>query len=112
MSNWKQQHANESDKAWGHPIVEDVIVEQMGNIARCGPFKEDDAMLRMGLSKIAMYAAQVARAQALGFDPELLRMSAGEADTAILELAERAVRTGKPVVFITAPSQNMGKATG
>ena len=100
--DWKKQHANESDKAWIHPLVRDVIDEQIGNIVRCGPWKEDDALLRMGLSKIAMYAAQVARAQALGFDPELLRMSPEEADSTLLKFAEMAVRAGKPVSIVEA----------
>lgn len=52
------------------------------------------------LTKIATYAAQVARAQALGFDPELLRLSADEADTAMLAQARMAVASGKPVWLI------------
>ncbi len=38
------------------------------------------ALPEYGIAKVANYAAQVARAQALGFDPDLLRLSDEEAD--------------------------------
>lgn len=92
MSDWKQVHANEAEKALGTKLVKDVIAEQLDNLGRTG-----DALAEYGLAKIAMYAASVARAQALGFDPELLRLSADEANEALLAKARLAVELGKPV---------------
>jgi hypothetical protein len=74
-----------------HSLVESVIEEQMGNLGT------DSALVRYGLAKIATYAAQVARAQALGFDPDLLRLSPEEANDEQLRLARAAVAAGKPV---------------
>lgn len=92
MSDWKQIHANEAEKALTHDLVRDVITEQLGNLG-----KSDDALVRYGLSKIAMYAASVARAQAFGFDPDLLRLSTEEADEEALRMARLATEAGKPV---------------
>lgn len=91
MTDWKQQHANDAEKALDHDLVKDVIAEQMRNLGT------DSKLVEYGLHKIAMYTASVARAQALGFDPDLLRMSAEEANAAQLELAKAAVASGKPV---------------
>lgn len=92
MSDWKSQHANEADKAVESPLVQGVIREQLQNLGR-----ENDALAQYGLAKIASYAAQVARAQALGFDPELLRLNPDEANEQMLRQARRAVELGKPV---------------
>lgn len=92
--DWKTAHANESCKALDHDLVSGVIDEQMGNIG------SDSALVRYGLTKIAMYAAQVARAQALGFNPDLLRLSSEEANEEQLKLARAAVAAGKPVLRI------------
>lgn len=53
-----------------------------------------------GLHKVAMYAAQVARAQALGFDPDLLRATPEEANSALLERAAHLVFEGVPTFVI------------
>lgn len=95
VSDWKQAHANEAEKALDTTLVKDVIREQLENLGR-----EDDALAKYGLTKIAMYAASVARAQALGFDPELLRLNADEANDALLAKARLAVELGKPVWLI------------
>ncbi len=94
MSDWKSKHANDAEAAVYHPLVVDVIAEQMANLGT------DDRLTHYGLTKIATYAAQVARAQALGFDPELLRLSASEANEDQLRLARAAVAAGKPVWLI------------
>lgn len=93
--DWKQAHADEAEKALATPLVQGVIQEQLANLGR-----EDDSLARYGLMKVATYAAQVARAQALGFDPELLRLNADEADAAMLAKARMAVAAGKPVWLI------------
>lgn len=71
-SDWKEHHANEAGKAWTHPMVERVMQEYADNMG----FDAKVGLPAYGMMKIAMYAAQVARAQALGFDPELLRLTA------------------------------------
>lgn len=64
----KNDHANKSDKALKHPLVIDVIDELIDNLGKKG-----DPLVKYGITKVAMYAAQVARAQALGIDPDDLR---------------------------------------
>jgi hypothetical protein len=97
--NWKDHHANESGKALDHDLVREVMDEYAKNMGF-----ELEGLPRYGLMKVAMYAAQAARAQALGFDPDLLRMSDGEADEQMLQLAEAAALAGKPVWFFGAGS--------
>jgi hypothetical protein len=94
-ADWKQRHANDADKALRHPLVEGVIDEQLMNLGR-----EGDSLARYGLSKIAHYAAQVARAQALGFDPELLTLTPDEANRALMERAAAMVFAGVPTTII------------
>lgn len=100
MSDWKQCHANESEKAVDHEMVAYVRGELAENLGVTG-----QALPEYGIRKVALYAAQVARAQALGFDPELLRLSDEEADEHALRLAQIAVEAGKPVWLITATDQ-------
>ena len=102
MTDWKQKHANESDKTLAHEIVRGVIDELMGNLSMFG-IKNDDALVRLGLNKVAMYAAQVSRAQALGFDPNTLRMTPDEANEALIRQAERIVLSGGDVIVIENP---------
>jgi len=93
--DWKQQHANDSEKALRHDLVESAIKELMMNL------KTDSALVRYGIVKVASYVAQVARAQALGFDPDLLRLSDDEANEQMLKLAKRAVELGKDVIVVS-----------
>lgn len=102
--NWKQKHANESDKVLNHALVVGVIDELMDNLANNCGVRPGDALVRYGLTKVAMYAAQVARAQALGFDPDLLRTTESESNAHMFRIARMAVESGKPVVFITGPT--------
>ena len=91
QKNWKQLHADESDKAISHPIVEGVVDEQMRNLSNYGVRPLDQSLLRYSLLKVAMYAAQVSRAQCLGFDPNALRLTPEEANAEMIQLAERIV---------------------
>lgn len=93
--DWKTVHANESCKALEHDLVTGVMEEYADNMG----FKLE-GLAKYGLTKVAMYAAQVARAQALGFDPDLLRMSDEEADQVMLARARMMVAAGKPVFRI------------
>ena len=92
MRDWKQLHANESEKAIQHPVVQDAIDELLFNLGR-----KRDSLPHYGISKVASYAAQVARAQALGIDPDLLRQTDDEADQAMRDLARRATEAKVPV---------------
>ena len=92
----RQQFANEAEKALSHPLVVRVIDEQLMNLnaTRGG-------LVYYGLSKIAMYAATVARAQALGIDPDALRMTPDEQADAMVAQAERLAESGMPVIVVT-----------
>lgn len=91
MADWKQAHADACTAAVDHPLVKEIRDELAENLGVRG-----QALPEYGIAKVASYAAQVARAQALGFDPDLLRLSDDEAEAAVLALARQAVATGKP----------------
>lgn len=103
-ADWKQEHANASDKALTHEMVTGVIDELMDNIRSNYGDRAASALTRYGISKVAMYAAQVARAQALGFDPNLLRMTPEEANSDQLRIAAEAALAGVPVSMLPADS--------
>lgn len=91
-TDWKEHHANEAGKALDRGLVQRVLTEFAGNMGF-----ERDGLPEYGLTKIVLTVAQVARAEALGFDPELLRLTAEEADEEGLKLARIAAESGKPV---------------
>lgn len=93
--DWKTVHADAAYQALEHDLVRGVMEEFADNMG----FRLD-GLPRYGLMKVAHYAAQVARAQALGFDPDLLRLTDGEADVEMLAKARAAVAAGKPVFRI------------
>ena len=97
MGDWKQHHANEAQKVLESELVRGVMEEFASNMR----FKLE-GLPEYGLKKVVCYAAQVARAQALGFDPELLRLTDEEADEVMLRVAEAAALAGKPVWLIDA----------
>jgi hypothetical protein len=95
VSDWKKVHANAAEAALRHDLVKGVMAELASNLGVAGqPLPE------YGIAKVASYAAQVARAQALGFDPNLLRLSDAEADADLLAIARKAVETGSPTWVI------------
>lgn len=98
-ADWKQVHADASDDAVNHPIVQAAIAELMDNLGL------ESGLVNYGMSKIASYAAQVARAQAQGFDPELLRLTPDEANSALLHLAAEAVLRGVPTYIVDLEEQ-------
>lgn len=97
MNDWKQHHANEAEKALENEMVQDVLTEFAKNMGF-----ERDGLPEYGLCRIVSYVAQVARAEALGFDPHLLRMSDEEADEQGLRMAQIAAEAGKPVWLIAS----------
>jgi superfamily II DNA or RNA helicase len=99
MSDWKEKHATEASASIKHELVEGVIEEFMGNVGLA-----DKGLPAYGIRKVAHYAAMVARAHALGFDPNLLRMTNEEATSEQLKLAATAVTLGVPVHMIDPES--------
>lgn len=95
----RQQFANEAEKALSHPLVVGVIDEQLVNLGA-----SRGSLVHYGLSKIAMYAATVARAQALGIDPDALRASPEEANDALMVRAERLAGLGVLVIVVSDDS--------
>lgn len=93
--DWRQHHADEAEKAVRHDLVASAIDELLDNLGRT-----TDGLARYGLMKVAHYAAQVARAHALGFDPDLCRLTATEANASLIERAALAAMEGVPVWVI------------
>lgn len=106
MSSWKQDHANKSEKAIGHELVQSVINEFKFNLRLNPEVGPDDALWDYGLMKICNAVAQVARAQALGFNPNILKMSDSEIGETRLRLIKIAVKTGKPVIVLQIQEQS------
>lgn len=103
MSDWKRHHANEAEKAHKQPLVEEVVEEFIENMSRNYHIDLGSGLPSYGLHKCMAAAMIVARAEALGFDPELLRLSSDEeGDQQQLELAKIAAESGKPVWVIDA----------
>jgi hypothetical protein len=100
-SDWKQDFANDADKALSHPIVNDAVDEYVDNMLHNHGVDLDKGLPRYGFMKVRHAVALVARAQALGIDPDLLRLSNDEADAQIIEIARQAHKAGKPVFVVT-----------
>jgi hypothetical protein len=92
-TEWKTAHANLSEEALHHPLVQDALREFAGNMG----FDPDRGLPAYGLIKVAATAAQVARAQALGFAPDLLRLTPDESNRLLMERAAALVLAGVPV---------------
>jgi hypothetical protein len=103
--DWKQQHATEAEKALEHPIVASAIAELRDNLG----ISENSPLPAYGIVKVATYAAQVARAQALGIDPEALRLTADEVRSEMLRLAAEAAFDGVPVDILDAEDGQEGR---
>lgn len=95
MADWKKKHADDAEAVFDNESVQMVMDEFADNMG----FKLE-GLPKYGMHKVVSYVAQVARAQALGFDPELLRHTAEEADVAGLALARTAVAKGVPTWVI------------
>jgi hypothetical protein len=96
-----KRHATAAEKALDHELVKKVIKEQYGNITQ-NFGAEPEGLIHYGLLKIARYAAQVARAEAEGFDPDLLRVSPERATEMQMELMAMALAADKEV-FVVHP---------
>ena len=93
--DWKQHHANEAEKVFDHPLMQQVMDEYADNMG----FKLE-GLPKYGLMKVASYAAILARAYALGFDPDLLRYTSEEANSELLRTAAEATLRGVPVYML------------
>lgn len=98
-SDWKQDHADAAETALEHGLVQRVIEEFADNMGF-----NLEGLPKYGMFKVASTVAQVARAQALGFDPDLLRLSDEEADVRMLKVARMAVAAGKPALRVDGSS--------
>lgn len=87
MTDWKRQHANESNKAVEHDLVQRAFEEFALNMGF-----ELTGLPKYGLEKIASIAAQVSRAYALGIDPDDLRMTTQEANELQLEILKAVLK--------------------
>lgn len=67
----KQAFADEASKAADHPIVQNILDEARDNLSRNHKVSAD--IVEWQVAKVANVVAQVARAQALGIDPDELR---------------------------------------
>jgi len=93
----KERFADEASKALDHETVQNVMKEYADNMNFVL-----EGLPAYGLQKVAHYAALVARAQALGIDPDELRYSRDEANSALLETAARMVYKGVPTHIVEA----------
>ena len=93
--DWRDRLVAEADKALEHQLVRDVMAELRENLG-----VSDTGLPAYGIAKVAHYAAVVARAQAFGFDPDLLRLSNEEATSEQMRLAAELVLKGVPVHMI------------
>lgn len=95
--SWKQHHADQSERVFDVQMMQDVMAEFAENMGFTL-----DGLPKYGLMKVAGYAAQIARAQTLGIDPELLRMTPAETTSHQLWLAATAAFKGVPTYLIEA----------
>lgn len=93
--DWKQRHANDSETATEHELVLHAVRNIADNLGI-----GESGIAWNALLKVAQVSAQVARAQALGFDPALLRLTAEEADDDLVRRAAEIVLAGVPVHVI------------
>lgn len=93
--DWREIHMGASGRALQHPLVRDVMDEYADNMGF-----DQKGLPWYGLSKVARYVAAVARAEALGFDPDLLRLSRDEANSAQMTLAAELVLRGVPTFIM------------
>ncbi len=91
----KQALANEAEKALSHDLVTNAREEALRNHGG----KEGD-LLWCSFAKVAMYTASVSRAQALGINPDELRLSSEESRASLQARARRSVELGKPTFLI------------
>lgn len=74
----KYDHARAADQTLQHPVMRDLFKQYGERVKREGGTPEEiNAILELAMNA-AHHAAQVARAQALGMDPEGLRTTPAE----------------------------------
>jgi UDP-N-acetylmuramyl tripeptide synthase len=91
----KQAFVNEAEQAYKHPLVKSVVQELLFNLRA-----EGDALVSYGIHKVANAVAIVARCQALGIDPEELRMTDEEIATHMERMAQIALEAGKLIMVV------------
>lgn len=101
--DWKQQFANEVDKAIAHPITQEAIDELLFNLR-----SSRNRMEYYGLLKICNVVGHIARAQALGIDPETLRMTDDEASEVVRDRIRAVADAGNPVIVVDGGESEVG----
>lgn len=94
-SDIRREIADQAEKAWDTELVQEVLTEFAGNMGF-----ERKGLPEYGLMKMVNCVASVAHAQARDLDPEVLRMSADEAEVHLMKRARAMVAQGKPVLKI------------
>ncbi len=98
-TDWKQDFANEAEQAVLHDMTDRVIGELLDNLQT-----DRNGLPYYGILKVCNIVAQVARAQALGIDPETLRMTSEESVAALQNRLQVFVDAGLPVVGVVVDS--------
>ena len=91
----KQRFADDAERAVLHELTQESIDELLRNLGA-----DRESLPYYGILKVCNVAAQIARAHALGIDPETLRMTDEEATAAMVALARSFAASGKPVIVI------------
>lgn len=92
---WKKEFANKATEAIKHPLVERVIEEYADNMRNNYQVDLSKGLPSYGLMKVMNALAQVARAQALDIDPQLLVMTEDEVAASQLRLARDMAEQGR-----------------
>jgi hypothetical protein len=98
--DWKQDFANDAEKAMDHSIVTETVDEYVLNMRSNYGVDLSKGLPRMGLAKVMMAVALAARAQALGIDPDRLRLSDDEATEEMVAMLQRFHEAGKPAMIV------------
>jgi hypothetical protein len=93
--DWKKQFANDAERAILHPLTQENIDELLFNLR-----SDRNGLPYYGILKLCNVVAQVARADAMGIDPELLRLSADEVNEWLGKMIEAFADAGKPVIVV------------
>ncbi len=99
-TDWKQDFANEAEQAVLHDLSQETIDELLVNLKL-----DRNGLPYYGILKVCNIVAQVARAQALGIDPETLRMTSEESVAAFRNRMAVFVNAGLPVVGVVVDSE-------
>ncbi len=99
-TDWKQDVANEAEQAVLHDLSQETIDELLDNLGT-----DRNGLPYYGILKVCGIVAQVARAQAIGIDPDTLRMTDEESGAALRNRMQAFMDAGLPVVGVAVDSE-------